>query len=103
MVTEEAPSPGSQVPSQFFLERDTLRRARNADRDCVGLLAARAEVSLTSLACNDCQRYQHATDRYGRHASPIFVSLFESGLFFNRYRRCTAVMIPRSATGSTSG
>ena len=47
----------------------------DVDRDLRGVLAAVDKGSFLSV----CQRYQHATERYGRHASPSFVIFFASG------------------------
>ena len=48
-------------------------------------------------------RYQQATDRYGRHVSPIFVSRAGVGSARSLYALWTALTMPRSPTGSTSG
>ena len=48
-----------------------------------GLLAAVDKGSFLSV----CHRYHEATERYGRHASPIFSTRFASGRLRRRYSR----------------
>ena len=54
------------------LARDAVQRTRDVDRARRWTGVAVGEDVAPNLRLS--QRYQHATERYGRHASPIFVS-----------------------------
>ena len=67
----------------ILVARDAVQRARDFDRDRRGLSALVAKGSFLSV----CQRYQHATDRYGRHASPSSSIRFGLGRLRSLYSR----------------
>ena len=66
----------SSAVKLLFVERDTLFSERGT---FLAMAAGYLLLWLKARSLSVCHRYQDATDRYGRHASPIFRIRFASG------------------------
>ena len=71
------------LPSIRGLAADAVQRARDVDGDRGRVPTALAKGSFLSV----CHKYQHATDRYGFHASPILRTRSGFGRVRSRYSR----------------